>query len=93
MRKLTSLLLAVVMLLSCAVTAFAAEGDPVEIGVYAKTEYIIDGEYTAAVVSGAASVTTPDGTISVTNAPANAVTFVVIPMKGEALTWIDGWHS
>lgn len=90
MRKLTSFLLAAVLLLSCAVTAFAAEGDPVEIGVYAKSEYSIDGEYTAAVENGSASVTTPDGTVSITKAPANAVTLVVIPMKGEALTWIDG---
>lgn len=90
MRKLTSLLLAAVLLLSCTVTAFAAEDDPVEIGVYAKTEYSIDGEYTAPVENGSASVTTPDGTVTITNAPAGAVTFVVIPMEGEALTWIAG---
>lgn len=89
MRKLTSLLLAVVLLLSCTVTAFAAEDDPVEIGVYAKTEYSIDGEYTAPVENGSASVTTPDGTVTVTNAPDGAVTLVVIPMEGDALTWID----
>lgn len=90
MRKLTSLLLAAVLLLSCTVTTFAAEGDPVEIGVYAKTEQNIDGEYTAAVENGSATVTTPDGVVTVTNAPAGAVTLVVIPMKGEALTWVDG---
>lgn len=89
MRKLNSLLLAAVLLLSCTVPAFAAEGDPVEIGVYAKTEQNIDGEYTAAVENGSATVTTPDGTVTVTNAPNGAVTPVVIPMKGEALTWID----
>lgn len=90
MRKLTSLLLAAVLLLSCTVTVFAAEDDPVEIGVYAKTEQNIDGEYTAPVENGGASVTTPDGTVAVTNAPAGAVTLVVIPMEGEALTWVDG---
>lgn len=90
MRKLTSLLLTVVLLLSCTVTAFAAEDDPVEIGVYAKTEQNIDGEYTAPIENGSASVTTPDGTVAVTNAPDNAVTLVVIPMEGEALTWVDG---
>lgn len=90
MRKLTSLLLTVVLLLSCTVTAFAAEDDPVEIGVYAKTEQNIDGEYTAPIENGSASVTTPDGTVTVTNAPDNAVTLVVIPMEGEALTWVDG---
>ena len=66
MRKLTSLLLAAVLLLSCTVTVFAAEDDPVEIGVYAKTEQNIDGEYTAPVENGGASVTTPDGTVAVT---------------------------
>ena len=90
MRKLTSLLLAAVLLLSCTVTAFAAEDDPVEIGVYAKTEQNIDGEYTAPVENSSASVATPDGTVAVTNAPAGAVTLVVIPMEGEALTWADG---
>ena len=89
MRKLTSILLAAVLLLSCTVTAFAAEADPVEIGVYAKSEYSIDGEYTAPVENGSASATTPEGTVSVTNAPANAATLVVIPMKGEALSWVD----
>ena len=90
MRKLISLSLAAVLLLSCTITAFAAEDDPVEIGVYAKTEYSIDGEYTAPIENGSASVTTPDGTVSVSNAPNNAVTLVVIPMEGEALTWITG---
>ena len=90
MRKLTSMLLATVLLLSCTVTAFAAEDDPVEIGVYAKTECSIEGEYTAPIENGSASVTTPDGTVAVTNAPAGAVTLVVIPMEGEALTWVDG---
>ena len=90
MRKLISLSLAAVLLLSCTVTAFAAEDDPVEIGVYAKTEYSIDGEYTAPIENGSASVTTPDGTVSVSNAPNNAVTLVVILMEGEALTWIAG---
>lgn len=89
MQKLTSILLAAVLLLSCTVTAFAAEDDPVEIGVYAKSEYSIDGEYTAPVENGSASATTPEGTVSVTNAPANAATLVVIPMKGEALSWVD----
>ena len=90
MRKLTSLLLAVVLLLSCTVTAFAAEDDSVEIGVYAKTEYSIDGEYTAPVDIGSASVTTPDGTVTVTDVPNNALTLVVIPMEGDALAWVDG---
>ena len=90
MRKLISLSLAVVLLLSCTVTAFAVEDDPVEIGVYAKTECSIEGEYTAPIENGSASVTTPDGTVSVTNTPTDAVTLVVIPMEDEALTWIAG---
>ena len=90
MRKLISLSLAAVLLLSCTVTAFAGEDDPVEIGVYAKTECSIEGEYTAPIENGSASVTTPDGTVSVTNTATDAVTLVVIPMEGEALTWIAG---
>ena len=90
MRKLTSLLLAAVLLLSCTVTAFAVEDDPVEIGVYAKTEQNIDGEYTAPVENGSASVTTPNGTVAVTNAPTGAVILVVIPMEGKAYAWVDG---
>ena len=90
MRKLTSILLAAVLLLSCTVTAFAAEADPVEIGVYAKSEYSIDGEYTAPVENGSASATTPDGTVAITNVPDNALTLVVVPMDGGALTWVDG---
>lgn len=90
MRKLNSLLLAAVLLLSCTVTAFAAEDDPVEIGVYAKTEQNIAGKYTAPVENSGAFVTTPNGTVTVTNTPTGAVTLVVIPMKGEALSWVDG---
>ena len=90
MRKLTSILLAMLLLLSCTMTAFASENDPVEIGVYAKTEYSIDGEYTAAVANGSASVDADGVTVSVTNAPTGAVTLVVVPMEDDALTWVDG---
>lgn len=96
MKKLTSILLAVIMLLSSTVTASATEGNldeqkpQAEIGVYAKTEYTLDGAYTAPVTDGEATVTTPDGTITVTDAPEGALTLVVIPMEGEALAWVDG---
>lgn len=88
MRKLISIFLAAVLMMGGTVAALAVEG-PVEIGVYAKTSYHIVGEYTAPVYNGSASVTTPNGAVSVTNAPAGAVTLVVHPMAGEALTWVD----
>jgi hypothetical protein len=85
MKRLTFILLAAAMFLSCAVTAFATE-DPLEIGVYAISEYTIDDEYTAPIEDGAASA----AGVTVTDAPFNAVTLVIIPMTGEALEWIDG---
>ena len=91
MKKLISIFLAILLTLAVPLTAFAAEtGDTAEIGVYAKAEYTMAGEYTGDVETGAASVTTPDGTVAVVDAPANAVTLVVIPMKGDALTWVGG---
>lgn len=88
MRKLIAFLLALIMLSSLSIPASAVEDESID--VYAKYIQNIEGEYTAPVLNGAASVTTPDGTVAVTNAPANAVTLVVISMEGEALTWIDG---
>lgn len=96
MRKLTSILLAVILLLSCAIPASAAEGaldeqaPQTQIGVYAKTESTLDGVYTAPITGGETAVTTPDGTITVTGAPRGALTLVVIPMEGDALSWVDG---
>ena len=88
MRKLIAILLALIMLSSLSIPALAAEDESID--VYAKYIQNINGEYTAAVENGSATVTTPDGTVTVTNASNGAVTLVVIPMKGEALTWVDG---
>ena len=88
MRKLIATLLALIMLSSLSIPALAAEDESID--VYAKYIQNIEGEYTAAVVNGGASAVTPNGTVAVFNAPANAATLVVIPMKGDALAWIDG---
>ena len=88
MRKLIAILLALIMLSSLSIPALAAEDESID--VYAKYIQNIEGEYTAAVVNGGASAVTPNGTVAVSNAPANAATLVVIPMKGDALAWIDG---
>lgn len=88
MKKLIAVLLTLTMLSSLSITALAAEDKNID--VYAKYIQNIEGEYTAAVVNGGASAVTPNGTVAVSNAPANAATLVVIPMKGDALAWIDG---
>ena len=88
MRKLIAILLALIMLSALSIPALAAEDESID--VYAKYIQNINGEYTAAVENGSATVTTPDGTVTVTNASNGAVTLVVIPMKGDALAWIDG---
>lgn len=87
MKRLISLLLAGMLLLSLSVTAFAVEDSSIDV----KAKYIqtIDGEYTAPVENRSASATTPEGTVSVTNAPANAATLVVIPMEEQALSWVE----
>lgn len=99
MRKLITVLTVFVLLLSCSVTAFAAEEcldenkTQTEIGVYAKAEYNVEGVRSAPIEDGNADVATDDGTsVSVTDAPDGAVRLMVVPVhetEKEAWEWIE----
>lgn len=94
MKQLITGLLVLALMLSCGMTALAAEaaqnGGAQDIDVYAKAQYDVEGVYPAPVTDGAAAVTTDeDITVSVTDAPESAVRLVVIPVsEQEALQWI-----
>lgn len=95
MKRILSAILSLMLLLSCSVTAFAAELDgntsSSTTDVYAQYVYNVDGVYSADLTNGAGTVTTDDSiTVAVTDAPNGAVTLVVIPMEGDAKSWIDG---
>ena len=49
----------------------------------------VEGAYVSDVKNGAASISADGVSVSVTGAPSNAKTLVVIPMAGDALSWID----
>ena len=85
MKRLLAALLAVMLVCSMSFPAFAAEENK-EQDVTAKYIVTATGEYRAEIKNGTA---TADG-VTVTGAPTNAKTLVVIPMEGEALTWVDG---
>ena len=97
MKKVIAGLLVLVMALSCSVTAFAAESTDndtqVEIGVYAKAEYNVEGVHPAPVTDDTAEVTTDDGTtVTVTEAPEGSVRLMVVPIpetEKEAWEWIE----
>lgn len=84
MKRLLATLLTVVLVCSMSFPAFAAEENK-EQDVTAKYIVTATGEYRAEVKNGTA---TADG-VTVTGAPTNAKTLVVIPMTGDALRWID----
>ena len=85
MKRLLAALLAVVLVCSMSFPAYAAEENK-EQDVTAKYIVTATGECRAEIKNGTA---TADG-VTVTGAPTNAKTLVVIPMEGEALTWVDG---
>ena len=85
MRRLLATLLAVLLVCSMSFPAYAAEENK-EQDVTAKYIVTATGECRAEIKNGTA---TADG-VTVTGAPTNAKTLVVIPMEGEALTWVDG---
>ena len=85
MKRLLAALLAVFLVCSMSFPAFAAEENK-EQDVTVKYIVTATGEYRADFQNGKAAA----GGVSVTGAPSNAKTLVVIPMEGEALTWIDG---
>ena len=84
MRRLLAALLAVVLVCSMSIPAFAAEENK-EQDVTVKYIITVEGEYRAEIKNGTAAA---EG-VTVTGAPANTKTLVVIPMTGDALRWID----
>lgn len=99
MRKITTLLTVFALLLSCSLTAFAAEDhldegkSQTDIGVYAKAEYNVEGVHSADIEDGKADLTIDDGTsVSVTGAPEGSVRLMVVPIpetEKEAWEWIE----
>ena len=88
MRRLLWALLAVVLVCSMSIPAFAAEEEK-ENNVTVKYVTTVEGAYVSDVKNGAASISADGVSVSVTGAPSNAKTLVVIPMAGDALSWID----
>ena len=88
MKRLLAALLAVVLVCSMSIPAFAAEEEK-ENNVTVKYVTTVEGAYVAPVQNGVASINADGVSVSVTGAPSNAKTLVVIPMAGDALSWID----
>ena len=88
MRRLLAMLLTVVLVCSMSIPAFAAEEEK-ENNVTVKYVTTVEGAYVSDVKNGAASISADGVSVSVTGAPSNAKTLVVIPMAGDALSWID----
>ena len=89
MKRLLAALLAVVLVCSMSIPAFAAEEEK-ENNVTVKYVTTVEGAYVSDVKNGAASISADGVSVSVTGAPSNAKTLVVIPMTDEAFRWIDG---
>ena len=88
MRRLLALLLATVLVSSMSIPAFAAQEEK-ENNVTVKYVISFEGAYVSDAKNGTASVSADGISVSVTGAPSNAKTLVVIPMIGNALSWID----
>ena len=88
MKRLLAALLAVVLVCSMSIPAFAAEEEK-ENNVTVKYVTTVEGAYVSDVKNGAASISADGVSVSVTGTPSNAKTLVVIPMAGDALSWID----
>ena len=88
MKRLLAALLAVMLVCSMSFPAFAAEEEK-ENNVTVKYVTSVEGAYVSDVKNGTASVSADGISVSVTGAPSNAKTLVVIPMTGDALSWID----
>ena len=88
MKRLLATLLSVVLVCSMSIPAFAAEEEK-ENNVTVKYVTTVEGAYVSDVKNGAASISADGVSVSVTGAPSNAKTLVVIPMAGDALSWID----
>ena len=88
MKKLLAMLLTVVLMCSMSFPAFAAQ-EGKENNVTVKYVSTVEGAYVAPVQNGVASINADGVSVSVTSAPSHAKTLVVIPMTGDALSWID----
>lgn len=88
MKRLLAMLLTVVLVCSMSFPPFAAEEEK-ENNVTVKYVTTVEGAYVAPVQNGVASINADDVSVSVTGAPSNAKTLVVIPITGDALRWID----
>lgn len=88
MRRLLAMLLTVVLVCSMSIPTFAAQEEK-ENNVTVKYVTTVEGAYVAEVINGTASISADGVTVSVTGDPSNAKTLVVIPMTGDALSWID----
>lgn len=88
MKRLLAALLAVVLVCSMSIPAFAAEEEK-ENNVTVKYVTTVEGTYVSDVKNGTASISADGVSVSVTGTPSNAKTLVVIPMAGDALSWID----
>ena len=87
MKRLLAALLAVVLVCSMSFPAYAAEENK-EQDVTVKYIITVDGEYRADIQNGKATA----GGVSVTGAPAGAVTLVVVPIpssESEAYEWFS----
>ena len=87
MKRLMTMLLAAMLVCSMSVPVFAAQEEK---NITVKYVTTVEGAYVAEVKNGAASINADGVSVSVTGAPSNAKTLVVIPMTGDALSWIDG---
>lgn len=91
MKRLFAALLALILILSLSITAFAAEDD-VQIHVYAKATRDVDGEYISKIKNGSATLTIENGTtIHITGADAHIKYVVIIPIPDDdtqAQSWI-----
>lgn len=90
MKRLCTVLLAILLCMAAAVPALAAENENVDVIV----KYVKDiaGEYSATVKNGNAEVDAGGVSVSITGAPAEAVRLVVVPVpKSETEAW--KWFS
>ena len=84
-----TMLLAVILVCSMSIPAFAAQEEK-EQDVTVKYVSTVEGEYSAPVTEGTATVEVEDVSVSVTGAPTTAVTLVVFPIperEEEAHAW------
>lgn len=95
MKKIVAVFLTLIMLLSCGAvfSSFAAAlGDDTQIGVKAKARYYFEGEYSAVIEGGGASVSLENGTsVTVTSAPEGAKKLIIAPIgedEKDAWEWI-----